>query len=271
MKTKGKLYLVPTPIGNLKDITLRALEVLETVDIIGAEDTRTSGYLLKHYNISTPMTSYHKFNEKKRSSEFIKRLLSGENIAVISDAGSPGISDPAAEIISQAIDAGIIVESLPGATALIPALIASGLPNDHFYFIGFLPDKNKDKNNLLQNLKTCPDTMIFYVSPHDIMSFATDIFRAFGDRKVTLARELTKLHEEYIRTTLQELLDGKEIKLKGEFVAVVSGAQQAELTNEQILEQIEILISKGVSNREIIETISREDKVPANRIKKLLY
>ena len=271
MKTKGKLYLVPTPIGNLKDITLRALEVLEMVDLIGAEDTRTSAYLLKHYNISTPMTSYHKFNEKKRSSEFIKRLQSGENIAVISDAGSPGISDPAAEIVSQAIEAGIIVDALPGATALIPALVGSGLPNDHFYFIGFLPDKNKTKNALLQNLKTCPDTMIFYVSPHDILSFAKDIYEVYGERKVTLARELTKLHEEYIRTTLQELVNGKEIKLKGEFVAVISGKEQIVMTDELLKDKINILISQELSNREIIETISKDEKVPANRVKKLLY
>ncbi|MDP8221342.1 MAG: 16S rRNA (cytidine(1402)-2'-O)-methyltransferase [Candidatus Stygibacter frigidus] len=271
MKTNGKLFLVPTPIGNLKDITLRALEVLEMVDLIGAEDTRTSGYLLKHYNISTPMTSYHKFNEKKRSSEFINRLKSGENIAVISDAGSPGISDPAAEIISQAIAAGIMVDALPGATALIPALVASGLPNERFYFIGFLPDKNKVRNNLLQSLKTCPATMIFYVSPHDIMSFASDIFKVFGDREITLARELTKLHEEYIRTTLQDLIDGVDIKLKGEFVAVVAGIKEVTLTDEQILEEINILISTGLSNREIIETISIKEKVAANRVKKLLY
>lgn len=271
MKANGKLYLVPTPIGNLKDITLRALEVLEMVDLIGAEDTRTSAFLLKHYDISTPMTSYHKFNEKKRSSEFIKRLQSGENIAVISDAGSPGISDPAAEIISQAIDAGIIVESLPGATAMIPAIVASGLPNDHFYFIGFLPDKNKAKKELLQNLKTCPDTMIFYVSPHDILSFTKDIYEVFGDRKLILARELTKLHEEIIRTTLQDMINGKEIKLKGEFVAVVSGREEIEMTDEHLRDKIRILVDQGLSNREIIDIISRDEKVPANRVKKLLY
>jgi len=270
MKT-GKLYLIPTPIGNLKDITLRALEILESVKVIGAEDTRTSGYLMKHYDISTPLVSYHKFNEKKRSAEFIQRLISGEDIAIISDAGSPGISDPASEIVKQAIESGIQIDALPGATAFVPALTASGLNSDRFYFVGFLPEKKKDKTALLQRLSNCPDTLIFYVSPHDVNSFAKDLQQILGNRKITLARELTKLYEEYIHTTLEELINGKEITLKGEFVAVVEGKQEIAITDEELKLMIVVLKEKELTNREIVSKISEQESISPNRIKKLLY
>ena len=271
MKNKGTLYLVPTPIGNLQDITLRALEILKTVDVIGAEDTRNSGYLLKHFEIGTPLISYHKFNEKKRSSELVKRLVNGENIAIISDAGSPGISDPSAEITQQAIAAGVRVEALAGATAFVPALTASGLPAERFYFIGFLPNKKKDKDQLLIRLKDCPDTLIFYISPHDIKSFVQDLHYHLGNRAITLARELSKIHEEYIRTSIEELTNGQEIILRGEFVAVVAGREKIPVSDESLQEQIADLHEAGHSNREIMDRLSAQENVSANRIKKLLY
>ncbi|MCF7920592.1 MAG: 16S rRNA (cytidine(1402)-2'-O)-methyltransferase [Candidatus Cloacimonetes bacterium] len=269
---KGKLYLIPTPIGNLKDITLRALEILRTVAVIGSEDTRNSGYLLKHYGIDTPLVSYHKFNERKRSSEFLQRLINGEDIALISDAGSPGISDPAAEIIKQAIESGIQIDALPGATALIPALTGSGLNTDHFYFIGFLPEKKKDKTEILQRLESCPDTLIFYVSPHDLYCLAADLYKSFGDRSICLARELTKIYEEYIRTSLKEIVDkAVEITLKGEFVAIVEGKKVLEITDEELMEKLDALKDKDLSNKEIILKISSQEHISPNRIKKLLY
>ncbi|MCF7912219.1 MAG: 16S rRNA (cytidine(1402)-2'-O)-methyltransferase [Candidatus Cloacimonetes bacterium] len=271
MKNKGILYLVPTPIGNLKDITLRAIEILKAVDLIGAEDTRTSGYLLKHYEIDTPQISYHKFNEKKRSGELVQRLLNGENIAIISDAGSPAISDPAAEITQQAIANGVRVEALPGATAFVPALSASGLPAERFYFIGFLPEKKKDSAQLLNRLSNCPDTLIFYVSPHDIKSFVVELQRYFGNRAVTLARELSKLHEEYIHSSLEELSAGREITLRGEFVAVVAGKETEEVSDESLQQQILAMQAAGKSNREIVDSISLQENISANRVKKLLY
>ena len=268
---KGKLYLIPTPIGNLKDITLRALEVIKSVSVIGTEDTRTSRYLLKHYEISTPLASYHKHNEKKRSAEFIQRLIKGEDIAIISDAGSPGISDPASEIVKQAIEAKIQIDALPGATAFVPALTASGMNSDRFYFVGFLPEKKKDKTVLLQRLSTCPDTLIFYVSPHDVNSFAKDLQQILGNRKITLARELTKLYEEYIRTTLEELVNGKEITLKGEFVAVVEGKQKIAISDEELKLMVVVLKEKKLTNKEIVNRISEQENISPNRVKKLLY
>jgi 16S rRNA (cytidine1402-2'-O)-methyltransferase len=271
MKSKGTLYLVPTPIGNLQDITLRSLEILKMVDVIGAEDTRNSGYLLKHFEIGTPLISYHKFNEKKRSSELVKRLLNGENIAIISDAGSPGISDPSAEITQQAIASGVRVEALAGATAFVPALTASGLPGERFYFIGFLPAKKKDKDQLFNRLKDCPDTLIFYISPHDIKSFVQELHTHLGNRAITLARELSKLHEEYIRTSIEELANGQEITLRGEFVAVVAGKEKIAVSDESLQAEIADLQKEGYSNREIMDRLSAQEGISANRIKKLLY
>ncbi len=272
MKDKGKLYLVPTPIGNLMDITLRALEILKSVAVIGAEDTRNSAFLLKHFEIETPLISYHKFNEKKRSSEFLQRLSNGEDIAIISDAGTPGISDPASEIVREAIENGIRIEVLPGATAFVPALVGSGFDGDHFYFIGFLPEKRKDKTILLERLGTCPDTLIFYTTPHDLQSFADNLLQSFGNRTICLARELSKIYEEYIRTTLSEIVEKKiEIILKGEFVAIVAGKPENEITDTELQKMIKYLAAEGLSNREIVSIISKRENISPNRLKKLIY
>jgi hypothetical protein len=222
----GKLYIVPTPIGNLEDITLRALRILQEVDIILAEDTRTSKKLLQHYVINTPMLSYHKFNEHQNLQNFIKQLKEGKQIALISDAGTPAIADPGFLLVRECILENIPVESLPGATAFVPALINSGFPNDRFVFEGFLPDK-KGRNTRLQNLKEETKTMIFYVSPHKLTKTLNEFITLFGSsRKVSISRELTKIYEETVRGELSEVLDYfTKNPPKGEFVLILSGKE----------------------------------------------
>lgn len=219
----SKLYLIPTPIGNLEDITLRALRLLKEVDIILAEDTRTSSKLLKHYNIRTPMQSYHLFNEHKVVDSWVQRIKGGTTVALITDAGTPAISDPGFLLSRACIAEGVDVECLPGATAFVPALVNSGLPNDRFVFEGFLPDK-KGRQTRLSQLATETKTMIFYVSPHKLLKTLTDFIATFGaNRPASLSRELTKIHEETKRGTLQELLDFyKDKNVKGEIVMIVS-------------------------------------------------
>jgi len=220
----GKLYLVPTPIGNLKDMTFRAVEVLQSVDLILAEDTRTSGKLLKHYDITTPMHSHHMHNEHKTTAAIVERIQQGETVALISDAGTPAISDPGFLLTRACVEAGIEVDCLPGATAFVPALVNSGLPNDKFVFEGFLPVK-KGRQTRLKLLQQESRTMIFYESPHKLLktlSQFTDYFES--DRRVSVSRELSKMHEETVRGTLLEVLDHFTNKPpKGELVVVLEG------------------------------------------------
>jgi 16S rRNA (cytidine1402-2'-O)-methyltransferase len=220
----SKLYIVPTPIGNLKDITLRAIEVLKEVDLILAEDTRTSGKLLKHLEISTPSQSHHKHNEHKTVKNLIQKLQSGITIALISDAGTPAISDPGFLLTRACIENNIEVECLPGATAFVPALVNSGLPNDKFVFEGFLPVK-KGRQTRLKLLAEETRTIIFYESPHKLIKTLTHFCEYFGDdRQVSVSRELTKLYEETIRGTMKEVLSHYTNKPpKGEIVIVVGG------------------------------------------------
>lgn len=220
----GKLFLVPTPIGNLEDMTFRAIKVLKEVDLILAEDTRTSGKLMKHYEIATHMHSHHMHNEHKTVENIIKRLEAGENIALISDAGTPAISDPGFLLTRACVEHKIEVECLPGATAFVPALVNSGLPNDKFVFEGFLPDKKGRQTRFLA-LENEVRTMIFYVSPHKLNKTLADFVQYFGaDRPVSVSRELSKLHEETVRGSAEEVLKHFEIKpAKGEIVVVVGG------------------------------------------------
>jgi 16S rRNA (cytidine1402-2'-O)-methyltransferase len=220
----GKLYIVPTPIGNLKDITFRAIEVLKGVDLILAEDTRTSGKLLKHFEINTPTQSHHMHNEHKTVDAIVQRLLGGTNIALISDAGTPAISDPGFLLTRACLENDIEVECLPGATAFVPALVNSGLPNDKFVFEGFLPVK-KGRQTRLKALMEETRTMIFYESPHKLIKTLTNFCEYFGeDRQVSVSRELTKLYEETVRGTIKKVLDYYTNKSpKGEIVIVVSG------------------------------------------------
>ncbi len=220
----SKLYLVPTPIGNLEDITLRALRILKEVELILAEDTRTSGKLLKHFEITTPMQSFHMHNEHKMLDHIVKRISEGETMALITDAGTPAISDPGFLITRACIENNIEVDCLPGATAFVPALVNSGLPNDKFVFEGFLPVK-KGRQTRLNFLAGENRTMIFYESPHKLLKTLHHFAAFFGkDRKISISRELTKLYEETLRGSIQDMIEHFENKApKGEFVIIVAG------------------------------------------------
>lgn len=220
----SKLYVVPTPIGNLEDITQRALRVLNEVDVILAEDTRTSGFLLKHFDIHTRMQSHHKFNEHQTVEAIIERIRSGEKVALISDAGTPAISDPGFLIVRECRRAGIDVECLPGATAFVPALVASGLPNEKFCFEGFLPQK-KGRQTRLNELSEERRTMVFYESPFRLLKSLTQFAEVFGpDREASVSREISKIHEQTVRGTLSELIGHFTLnEPKGEIVIVIAG------------------------------------------------
>jgi 16S rRNA (cytidine1402-2'-O)-methyltransferase len=224
---KSNLYLVPTPIGNLADITLRALEVLKTVDVILAEDTRTSGFLLKHYQIAKPLQSFHIFNEHKTLAGLIQRMQQGEVMALISDAGTPGISDPGFLLVREVLRAGLQIDSLPGATALIPALVKSGFPTDRFVFEGFLPHK-KGRQTALKKLAEEERTIVLYESPHRLVKLLEQIIEFFGEaRMVSVSRELTKLHEETFTGAVAEVLAHFQKKdVKGEIVVVIDGKKE---------------------------------------------
>lgn len=230
----GKLYIVPTPIGNLEDITFRAINVLKSVDLILAEDTRTSGKLMKHFDIGTHMQSHHMHNEHKTIENIINRLKGGETIALISDAGTPAISDPGFLLTRACVENGIAVECLPGATAFVPALVNSGLPNDKFVFEGFLPDKKGRQTRFLA-LAEETRTMIFYVSPHKLVKTLGEFVQYFGeDRPVSVSRELSKLHEETVRGTAKEVLEHFTKKEpRGEIVAVVGGKVEDKKRNKE--------------------------------------
>lgn len=220
------LYLVPTPIGNLQDITLRALEVLRSVDLILAEDTRTSSVLLKHYSIEKPITPYHQHNEHQVLTHLVNQLMSGKKMALVTDAGTPGISDPAFLLVREAIKVGVPIEALPGATAFVPALVNSGIPTNRFCFEGFLPQK-KGRQILLRQLAEETRTMIFYESPHRLEKTLMEFQLVFGsNRRCSVSRELSKLHEETVRGTLEEVTHHFQAKgVKGEIVIVLAGKE----------------------------------------------
>ena len=222
----GKLYVVPTPVGNLEDMTFRAIRVLNEADLILAEDTRTSGILLKHFEIKNAMTSHHKFNEHKTVEGIVNRLKAGETIALISDAGTPAISDPGFLVVRECVRNGIEVQCLPGATAFVPALVASGLPNDRFCFEGFLPQK-KGRMTRLVSLKEETRTMIFYESPYRLVKTLTQFSEYFGaERQVSVCREISKIHEESVRGTLSEVIAHFTAnEPRGEIVIVLSGKE----------------------------------------------
>jgi 16S rRNA (cytidine1402-2'-O)-methyltransferase len=222
----GTLYIVPTPVGNMEDMTYRAVRILKEVDVVLAEDTRTSGILLKHFDIHNHLLSHHKFNEHGTSQGIVERLLAGQNVALISDAGTPGISDPGFFLVREAVRAGIEVQCLPGATAFVPALVSSGLPCDRFAFEGFLPQK-KGRQTKIMSLKEETRTMIFYESPYRVVKTLEQFAETYGaDRRVSVCREISKVHEESVRGTLTEVLAHfKEHEPKGEIVIVLEGAR----------------------------------------------
>jgi 16S rRNA (cytidine1402-2'-O)-methyltransferase len=229
----GKLYIVPTPIGNLEDMTFRAIRVLKEVDVILAEDTRTSSNLMRHFDISTKLQSHHKFNEHKTAEHIANRILAGETIALVSDAGTPGISDPGFLLARTCLSMGIDVETLPGATAFVPALVNSGLPCDKFCFEGFLPQK-KGRQKRLKELATEPRTMVFYESPYRLVKALEQLAEFLGaERKASVSRELSKLHEENAHGTLAELIEHFNSKpVKGEIVIVVEGLPGKQIAEE---------------------------------------
>jgi len=223
----GKLYLVPTPIGNMGDITQRALEVLQKVDLVACEDTRHSGLLLKKIGIKKKLVSYYDFNEASRAKLLLTKIKQGMSIAVITDAGSPGISDPAYRIVQAAIANDVDIVPLPGATAIIPALSASGLPTDRFFFEGFLPHKSAARRKRLEKLRELEHTLVFYESPHRITKSLTDMLEVLGDRRACLAREISKRFEQFQRGRISDILNTITQKpVKGEIVLVISGKEQ---------------------------------------------
>ena len=273
----GKLYLVPTPIGNLKDITLRALEVLKNVDEIAAEDTRTSLKLLNHFDIKKSLFSYHKHNEQGKSLDIINKLKSGINIALITDAGTPGISDPGSVIVERCIEEEIEFEVLPGATAITTALVYSGLDTTKFMFRGFLPRENKDRNPIIEEVKSVRDTIIFYEAPHRLLATLDYLKDNLGDRKIAVCRELTKLHEEIYRGKISEAIEFfTEGRPRGEFVLVIEGKsdetikaeKEAKWNSLSIEEHLIKVIEEGFDKKEAIKIVAKERGIAKKEVYK---
>lgn len=271
----GKLYLVATPIGNLEDITFRAINTLKEVDIIAAEDTRHTLKLLNHYEISKPLISYHRHNEDVKSDVLISKLLEGQNIAVVTDAGTPGISDPGEEIVKEAIKNSIEVIPIPGACALINALIVSGLNTKSFAFYGFLPLNKKNREDALNKIKKENKTVILYEAPHKILKTLQDILNVIGDVNCVLAKEITKIHEEYNRGKISEIIDrlGEKESIKGEYVLLLDlnlyiTKETDDIVNKSIEEQYNYYKLQGLEKKEIIKRIAKNKNVPRNEIYK---
>lgn len=254
------LYIVSTPIGNLEDITLRALNVLREVDIIAAEDTRHTRKLLNHYGISKPMISYWGEKEKVKTKEVLKRLSSGRSVALVSDAGTPGISDPGAVLVRAALNEGIDVIPVPGPSALVAALSVSGICTEEFAFLGFLPSKRTGRRKKLMELVLESRTLVFYESPHRIEDALIDIEETLGgDRKAAVIKELTKFYEEILRGTLAELLDRlKETTVAGEYVIVVEGRTKEKGSFDEALDEVKALMKRGLGRKEAVRTVSNE-------------
>lgn len=266
----GKLYMVATPIGNLDGITIRAIKVLNDVDIIAAEDTRHTLKLLNHLNIKKNLISYYKETEKIKSPILIEKLLEGKNIALVSDAGTPGISDPGEEIVKNAIENNIEIIPIPGASAFVNALICSGLSTREFTFVGFLPTNNKEKKDKLEELKNENRTLIFYEAPHKIKNTLENILEIFGNRKIVLARELTKIHEEFIRNNISNILDNID-EIKGEFVILVEGTEKINeeknfLNSLSLEEHYKYYLNKNLDKKEIIKKIAKDRGKNKNEI-----
>ena len=267
----GKLYLVATPIGNLDDITFRALNVLKEVDFIAAEDTRNTLKLLNHFNIKKSMISNHRHNEDDREDILIKKLKEGKDIAVVSDAGTPGISDPGEVIVKRAIEENIEVIPIPGACAGINALIASGLDTKEFVFLGFLPINKKLRKEKLEEIKDESKTIIVYEAPHKMKETLKDLSDVIGERKVVLAREITKIHEEFIRGNINEILEKVE-GLKGEMILLIEGGNKIKkeniLNNLSLKEHYSVYEKQGLGKKEIIKKIAKDRGVNKNEIYK---
>ncbi len=270
-KDNPQLYLVPTPIGNFADITFRSIEILNKVDMIFCEDTRVTKVLLSHFNIKTPLSSYHIFNEEGKVTEIIEILKLGKTIALVSDAGMPAISDPGYLLVKKVLDEGYNVSSLPGANAGLTALIASGLPTDKFYFYGFLDHKKTQKEKELQSVRDIKDTIIFYESPVRLKDTILLMEKIMGCREVVIARELTKKYEEYIRGTLPEICQ-LDLQLKGEIVIIVKGANQThlqiDLNKRSIEEHYKYYINQGFEEKEAMKLVAKDRNIAKSEIYK---
>lgn len=270
----GTLYICPTPIGNLEDITLRTLKVLKEVDLIAAEDTRHSVRLLNYFEIKKPLFSYHEHNKEDKGPILIDKLLAGQNVALVSDAGMPGISDPGEDLIRLAIESAIEVVGLPGASASVLALVVSGLPTNQFVFEGFLPKKKSDRKKRLEFLIKEQRTLIFYEAPHRLKLFLKETFAALGNRRVTLCRELTKTYEEKLRMTLEEAVTYYETtQPRGEFVIVMEGnleeiVEISPTENLTIPESVEYYLNEGLSKKDAIKKVAKELNVNKNEVYK---
>jgi len=270
----GTLYLVATPIGNLQDITLRALEALRTVDLIACEDTRHTRNLLNHFRISNKTVSYHEHNEQERAEEFVDRLIAGENIALVSDAGTPGICDPGFRIVQRAAEIGAAVVPIPGAAAFVSAAIASGLPTDSIFFGGFLPSKKGERRKRLEEICTIAATLVLYETPHRLGRSLADCFDILGDRRVVVAREMTKLHEEFVRGCLSELAARyANSKVKGEIVLVIDRPNSSAVTaspTRTIQSRIEQLESQGIDRKAALKKAAKEFGISKSAAYKIL-
>ena len=266
---KGTLYLCPTPIGNLSDISDRVLDTMKNVDLIAAEDTRNTLKLLNHFDISVPLTSYHEHNKVQKGNILIEKLLSGKNIALVSDAGMPAISDPGEDLVKLCIENNINIISIPGPSAFTTALVASGLPTGRFSFEGFLTVNKKNRLIHLNSIKEDTRTLIFYEAPHKLLNTLKDFLAVLGDRKITIARELTKKYEEYIRTTVSEAITLYEVTPpKGEFVLILEGAQKRE--SKDNLPDLSLVLKKyiedGESGRQLVKKVAEELNLPKNLV-----
>ena len=265
----GKLYLVATPIGNLEDMTIRAIRILKEVDLIAAEDTRNTLKLLNHFEIKKPLVSYHRHNEEIKVESLIEKLKNGENIAVVSDAGTPGISDPGEVIVKEAIKNNIEVIPIPGACAAINALIASGLDTKEFVFMGFLPINKKLRKEKLKEIENETKTIIIYEAPHKLKNTLEDLKDILQNRKVVLAREITKIHEEFIRGYIDEIISKAE-NLKGEMIILIEGAEfkekEIEVNKLSLDEHFEFYKNQGLDKKEIIKKIAKDRGVSKNEI-----
>ena len=256
----GTLYLVATPIGNLEDITLRALRVLREVDLIACEDTRHTRKLLDHYGIHKPTLSYHEHNEALRSGELLAKLRQGTSVALVSDAGTPLVSDPGYRLVTRAIESGITIEPVPGASAILAALTASGLPTDAFLFAGFLPGRPGPRRKLLAKFKDEPATLVFYEAPHRILEALEDIHAVLGARPVVLAREMTKLHQEFLRGTAAGLREALRARppLKGEITLLVGRAATPSDAETPLAEAVEAAMEAGLGRMEAVKAVARQ-------------
>ena len=262
--SEGKLFVVATPIGNLADITLRAIRVLGEVDVIAAEDTRTTRKLLAHHDIRTPLVSYHEHNEALRTPELLERMLGGERVALVSEAGTPSISDPGYRLVHESIEAGLDVEPVPGASALLAAVVVSGLPADAFVFEGFLPRRRAERRRRLEMLSGEPRTLVFFEAPHRLDHSLSDMNEVLGDRRVALCRELTKLHEQVIRGPISTLIASlRRAPVKGEIVLVVDGARaDTSVDLEAAVDEALARVRAGDTVREATRDIAAARGVP---------